>query len=136
MNRRIIYNRASADPEGKPWSERKRYVWWDEEEGKWIGEDVPDFEETKRPDYEPPDDARGPDAIRGDHPFIMQPAGRGWLFAAQRGRRRAAADALRAARVAVRQPALLGSARIPRARSSRAVTTSMRRPRKTRTRTS
>jgi formate dehydrogenase major subunit len=80
-NRRILYNRASADPEGEPWSERKRYVWWDEEQGKWVGEDVPDFEETKRPDYEPPDDATGPDAIRGDHPFIMQPAGRGWLFA-------------------------------------------------------
>ena len=29
-NRRILYNRASADPEGKPWSERKKYVWWDE----------------------------------------------------------------------------------------------------------
>jgi formate dehydrogenase major subunit len=81
MNRRIIYNRASADPEGKPWSERKRYVWWDEEQGKWVGEDVPDFEETKRPDYVPPDGAMGPDAIAGDHPFIMQPAGRGWIFA-------------------------------------------------------
>src|SRR5215203_5516423 len=81
MNRRILYNRASADPEGHPWSERKRYIWWDEQEGKWTGEDVPDFEETKRPDYEPPNDALGPDAIRGDHPFILQPAGRGWLFA-------------------------------------------------------
>ena len=81
MNRRILYNRASADPEGHPWSERKRYVWWDEGQGKWVGEDVPDFEETKRPDYEPPEGATGPDAIRGDHPFIMQPAGRGWLFA-------------------------------------------------------
>ena len=30
-NRRILYNRASADPDGKPWSERKAYVWWDEE---------------------------------------------------------------------------------------------------------
>jgi formate dehydrogenase major subunit len=81
MNRRILYNRASADPDGQPWSERKRYIWWDEPQGKWVGEDVPDFEETKRPDYVPADDATGPDAIRGDHPFIMQPAGRGWLFA-------------------------------------------------------
>ena len=31
MNRRTLYNRASADPDGKPWSERKAYVWWDEE---------------------------------------------------------------------------------------------------------
>ena len=29
-NRHMLYNRASADPEGKPWSERKAYVWWDE----------------------------------------------------------------------------------------------------------
>ncbi len=29
-NRRILYNRASADPEGNPWSERKKYLWWDE----------------------------------------------------------------------------------------------------------
>ena len=34
MNRRILYNRASADPEGKPWSERKKYIWWDEERGE------------------------------------------------------------------------------------------------------
>ena len=34
---RIIYNRASADPDGKPWSERKRYMWWDAGEGKWTG---------------------------------------------------------------------------------------------------
>jgi formate dehydrogenase major subunit len=80
MNRRILYNRASADPAGKPWSERKRYVWWDENEGKWTGEDVPDFKEDKPPGYEPPDDATGPDAIRGDHPFIMQADGQGWLF--------------------------------------------------------
>ncbi|MGZ3552512.1 MAG: molybdopterin-dependent oxidoreductase, partial [Vulcanimicrobiaceae bacterium] len=29
-NRRLMYNRASADPDGKPWSERKKYIWWDE----------------------------------------------------------------------------------------------------------
>ena len=80
MNRRIIYNRASADPEGKPWSERKKYVWWDEREEKWVGEDVPDFSPTKRPDYEPPEDAIAEDAIRGDSPFIMQAEGRGWIF--------------------------------------------------------
>ncbi len=82
-NRRIIYNRASADPQGKPWSERKRYVWWDEDEGTWTGEDVPDFVADKRPDYEPPDGAEAEDAIAGDHPFIMQADGRGWLFMPQ-----------------------------------------------------
>jgi formate dehydrogenase major subunit len=82
-NRRILYNRASADPEGKPWSERKRLVWWDEEQGKWVGPDVPDFDETKPPYYVPPDDATGPDAIAGTHPFIMQADGRAWLFVPQ-----------------------------------------------------
>src|SRR3954451_17008680 len=33
-NRRLLNNRASADPEGTPWSERKKYVWWDEDAGK------------------------------------------------------------------------------------------------------
>ncbi|HEX4306214.1 MAG TPA: formate dehydrogenase [Solirubrobacterales bacterium] len=80
-NRRILYNRASADPSGRPWSERKKLVWWDEAEEKWVGHDTPDFEATKRPDYVPSEDARGPDALRGDDPFIMQADGRGWLFA-------------------------------------------------------
>src|SRR5579884_333464 len=31
-NRRILYNRASADPDGKPWSERKALIWWDSEQ--------------------------------------------------------------------------------------------------------
>ena len=43
---------------GKPWSERKRYVWWDEAQGSWTGYDVPDFPVGKRPDYAAPDDAR------------------------------------------------------------------------------
>jgi formate dehydrogenase major subunit len=63
MNRRILYNRASADPDGKPWSERKRYVFWDEAEGRWTGLDVPDFIEDRPPNYRPPKGARGIDAI-------------------------------------------------------------------------
>jgi formate dehydrogenase major subunit len=80
-NRRILYNRASADPDGKPWSERKRYVWWDEEKQGWTGEDVPDFKDDKGPDYEPDEGAKAEMALRGDEPFIMQADGRGWLFA-------------------------------------------------------
>jgi formate dehydrogenase major subunit len=81
LNRRIIYNRASADPDGKPWSERKRYVWWDEQEGRWTGVDNPDFNATKRPDYRPPDGARADAALDGRSPFVMQADGKGWLFA-------------------------------------------------------
>ncbi len=80
-NRRLLYNRASADPDGKPWSERKRYVWWDEERGEWAGYDVPDFPRTKRPDYVPPPGAKAEAAHRGTDPFIMQTDGVGWLFA-------------------------------------------------------
>jgi formate dehydrogenase major subunit len=80
-NRRILYNRASADPDGKPWSERKRYVWWDAERGEWTGEDVPDFEPRKPPGYRPPAGARAQDALSGVDPFIMQSDGKAWLFA-------------------------------------------------------
>jgi formate dehydrogenase major subunit len=82
-NRRLIYNRASADSDGNAWSERKRYVWWDDEQKKWTGLDVPDFEEEKPPDYVPPDGAKAEQAIRGDHPFVMQADGRSWLFVPQ-----------------------------------------------------
>jgi formate dehydrogenase major subunit len=81
LNRRVLYNRASADPDGRPWSERKRHVWWDEEAGEWTGLDVPDFPKTKRPDYLPSEGAKAEQVNRGDEPFIMQVDGRGWLFA-------------------------------------------------------
>ena len=80
-NRRIMYNRASADPQGRPWSERKAYIWWDPQQRRWVGYDEPDFEPDKPPDYRPPKDARGMAAIGGDQPFIMHPDGLGWLFA-------------------------------------------------------
>ncbi len=80
-NRRILYNRASADPSGRPWSERKRLVWWDEAQARWTGYDVPDFPVDKRPDYVAPADGTGMDAISGTDPFIMMVDGRGWLFA-------------------------------------------------------
>ena len=68
-NRRIIYNRASADPSGKPWSEKKKLIWWDpaapgqtpDKTGKWVGLDVPDFNAFL-----------APDAKNGDKPFIMR----------------------------------------------------------------
>ncbi|MGI5166642.1 formate dehydrogenase [Spirillospora sp. CA-253888] len=80
-NRRILYNRASADPEGRPWSERKALVWWDETERRWVGHDVPDFTADKEPSYEPPEGAEGPAALSGTDPFILQADGKGWLFA-------------------------------------------------------
>ncbi|MEG0966933.1 MAG: hypothetical protein RSG92_16345, partial [Pseudomonas sp.] len=59
-NRRILYNRASADVQGKPWSPHKRLVWWN---GKaWGGTDVPDFKADVAPEA-------------GMNPFIMNPEG-------------------------------------------------------------
>jgi formate dehydrogenase major subunit len=80
-NRRTIYSRASADPEGRPWSERKALVWWDEEAGRWTGHDVIDFPATRSPHYRPGPDVHGVDALSGIDPFIMQSDGKGWLFA-------------------------------------------------------
>jgi formate dehydrogenase major subunit len=79
-NRRILYNRASADPEGKPWSPGKAYVWWDEAAGEWTGHDVPDFEKTKPPSYVPPAGARAQAALGGADPFILQADGKAALF--------------------------------------------------------
>ena len=81
-NRRTLYNRASADPAGKPWSERKKMIWWDAEAGKWAGADVPDFEPTKHPDARPDWSKRphGMDALGGADPFIMEADGKCQLF--------------------------------------------------------
>jgi formate dehydrogenase major subunit len=80
-NRRVLYNRASADPDGAPWSERKALVWWDAEQGRWTGHDVPDFIADRPPSYRPPPSATGVDAISGVDAFIMQSDGKAWLFA-------------------------------------------------------
>src|SRR5258706_4804490 len=67
MNRRVLYNRASCDPNGIPWDPARRQVWWNESQKKWVGNDVPDFKADSAPK---------------DHmgPFIMNPEGVGRLF--------------------------------------------------------
>jgi formate dehydrogenase major subunit len=66
-NRRVLYNRASCDVNGKPWDPSRKQVWWNEAGQKWVGNDVPDFK---------------PDSNPKDHmgPFIMNPEGVGRLF--------------------------------------------------------
>ena len=80
-NRRVLYNRASADPDGKPWSDRKALVWWDEDAGKWAGHDIADFIADRPPSYRPEEGATGVAAIAGTDAFIMQADGKAWLFA-------------------------------------------------------
>ena len=82
LDRRILYNRCSADPEGKPWSDRKKLVWWDDANGEWGGDDVPDFTKSKRPDSKGDPEKGGDEALPGDAPFIMHPDGVGWLWVA------------------------------------------------------
>jgi formate dehydrogenase major subunit len=81
-DRRILYNRASARPDGRPWSERKKLIWWDEQRREWTGHDTPDFARDKPPGYLPPDGATGDAALRGDAPFLMHPDGVGWIWVA------------------------------------------------------
>jgi formate dehydrogenase major subunit len=81
LNRRILYNRASADADGRPWSARKALIEWDAERGRWTGPDVPDFKATKPPDFRPDPDATGPDALSGTDAFVMQADGKAWLYA-------------------------------------------------------
>ena len=65
-NRRILYNRASADAQGKPWDPSRKYLAWN---GTWAGGvDVPDI----RPDAAPEQNVG---------PFIMNPEGVARLYA-------------------------------------------------------
>jgi formate dehydrogenase major subunit len=82
LDRRILYNRASARPDGAPWSRHKQLVWWDAARGEWIGHDTPDFMRTKAPDYVPAPGARGDAGLRGDAPFVMHDDGLGWIWVA------------------------------------------------------
>ena len=97
-NRRILYNRASADPQGHPWAKEARlarqfgprgkdgqplyrgYVYWDTGKKRWVGVDVPDFAISKAPDT--PADPKGVGLAfhDGASPFIMKADGKGWLF--------------------------------------------------------
>ena len=67
LNRRVLYNRASADTAGRPWDPQRPGIAWDAAAGRWVG-DVPDY---------PPTAAPGPDAPL---PFIMTGEGTGRLF--------------------------------------------------------
>ncbi len=77
-NRRLLYNRASADPSGKPWSERKKWVWWDGT--KWTGYDVPDFVVNKPPTAKAIPGGIGLDAHSGTDAFLNKTDGVGWLY--------------------------------------------------------
>jgi formate dehydrogenase major subunit len=77
-NRRVLYNRASADLQGRPWSEQKKWVWWDGK--RWTGYDTPDFPETKSPNTPADPKGIGLAAHSGRQPFMMIPDGMGWLY--------------------------------------------------------
>jgi formate dehydrogenase major subunit len=79
-DRRIIYNRASANKDGQPWSTAKELIWWSEKEKEWLGHDVPDFKKTKKPDYHPLPWEKGLAALPGDAPFILHEDGLGWIY--------------------------------------------------------
>ncbi|HJZ56798.1 MAG TPA: molybdopterin dinucleotide binding domain-containing protein, partial [Gemmataceae bacterium] len=92
-NRRVLYNRASADLAGRPWPKEARlarefgrpgatgYVAWDPQAKQWGGVDVPDFPAKKPPDAKPNHAGVGLEYHDGVSPFIMQADGKGWLYA-------------------------------------------------------
>ena len=65
-NRRVLYNRASADLEGKPFNPNRTLVKWNG--STWGGADVPDYGPTIKPET-------------GTGPFIMNPEGVARFFA-------------------------------------------------------
>jgi formate dehydrogenase major subunit len=79
-NRHIMYNRASARPDGQPWSDRKRYVWWDAGQNRWVGYDVPDYIIDKAPNTPANDQGVGVAYQSGVDPYIMHYDGKAWLF--------------------------------------------------------
>ncbi|HYX62877.1 MAG TPA: molybdopterin dinucleotide binding domain-containing protein, partial [Burkholderiales bacterium] len=81
-NIRTLYNRASADLDGRPWSEKKRLSWWNTTTNQWEGTDQVDFEKEKRPDYVPDwsKEPAGMDALSGRDPFILIADGKSSLF--------------------------------------------------------
>ena len=83
-NRRILYNRASADPDGKPWSERKKYVWWDEEKQQWTGARRARLHQGSAAVLSAARGASGIATISGIDPFIMKADGKGLDLRAQR----------------------------------------------------
>jgi formate dehydrogenase major subunit len=76
----MLYNRASADLQGRPWSERKKWIWWDSAARKWTGYDTPDFPGTKPPSAPADPEGVGLAAHSGQQPFLMMPNGVGLLF--------------------------------------------------------
>ena len=81
-NRRILYNRASADPDGSPWSRAQALrVVGRTSSGSGPATTSPDFKADKAPDYDAARRRRGRRRARGDDPFIMQADGKAWLFA-------------------------------------------------------
>lgn len=78
---RIIYNRASARPDGQPWSERKKLVWWDAQKKEWTGLDNADFTKNLAPTTpDNLDSGSGVTALGGARPFTLHPDGVGWIY--------------------------------------------------------
>ncbi len=65
-NRRVLYNRASCDTQGKPFDPKRKLIGWNG--AAWTGADVPDFKVDENP-------------VGGMNPFIMNAEGVARFFA-------------------------------------------------------